>query len=143
MNDEEIVIKRRPAHHRTRRCNPHPCPAAAADDSTMELPAGHSPPTFPPDGFSQTIISLPRDIPPAVKAKIGKLALSRTPDPNNRSIWYTLGLTRYTVDQRMVTVDQGNVLHRFKTGAETVQGNSPGEYVQAGDVRIPMTRRWL
>ena len=50
--------------------------------------------TSPPDIYSARIISLPTwDIPPAVKAKIWKLALTHTPDPNRptrREIFWKL-----------------------------------------------------
>jgi len=107
------------------------------------LPRIYSPRTFPPPGQFPS---------PSVKAKIWKLALTNTPDPNRSTAINFVnvnGISLYIVYWRMVVVEGGNVLHRVKRREIVREGKCPGRGIcpggiyPLGNVRVPRYKEEL
>ena len=80
--------------------------------------------TVPPDNFPPNLGHLP----PQLKQKFEKMALTRTPDPNQStsiSFVYVNSRSLYIVDRLVIVVEGRNVLHHVKR-----EGNCPGETVR-------------
>ena len=90
---------------------------------------------IPPDIFPRTISLPASDISPAVKSKIWKLALTRTPNPNRSTsinFVHVNGRSVYIVDRWTMMVERKNIIRHVKRGQATVrEGEMSGGYVQA------------
>ena len=93
--------------------------------------------TVPPDNFPPNLGHLP----PQLKQKFEKMALTRTPDPNQStsiSFVYVNSRSLYIVDRLVIVAEGRNVLHHVKKGGELSRGNCSAEYVRGNMSRGEM-----
>jgi len=120
---------------------PSPSRTYPPDGSPDNFPPhlGHFPPDNSPDNIPPH-----RTFPPDVKAKIWKLALTRTHDPNRSTcvnFVHVNGRSIYIVDRRRLVGDQRNVHYVQR---EMYGWISSGEYAQAemSGSRSPGSTSW-
>ena len=147
-----MLERRHPGWQCQRRCRRSAASRRRGSSAarTVRTSVGHvpsdifAPPDSPPDNFPPYLGHFTQ----AVKAKIWKLAITRTADPNRLTsinFVHVNGKSIYIVDRRMMVVVEGrHVIHHVKRERKLPVGISSEKYVREnmyrGNVRI---RSWV